>query len=244
MIYLDGWDLGMPWEGVPEESASPPSPVAQPPQALGQLPLLCSENLPRASSHIPCSTSFSTLGALKVDLAPVPCHLCSFSDRHPISAATVHANACPSHHKTAVAWKPAVELSQALWETKKKCVVDVCFVTSVYWPSFTIPRGNPISLLDKPLFAGGRKQPTPVLAGCSSSGYGKCYLAPARRMLFWWVMWGQVEQMLTAWKPYPENQATPFAVIPTVSPLEFYSISFFLSLSSSPLPILWSPISL
>lgn len=51
-------------------------------------------------------------------------------------------------------------------------------------------------------------------------------------------MWGQVEQMLTAWTLYPEDQAIPFAVILTVSSLGFYlvPIHFFPAYPPAPCP--------
>lgn len=96
MVYLDGWDLGTSWEGAPQESASSTSPVVQPPQVLGQLPLLCSENMPRTSSHTPCSKVFSTLGTLRVDLA-LSYSICAHSEMGTLSVQQLYVQMLVPH---------------------------------------------------------------------------------------------------------------------------------------------------
>lgn len=221
----------------------PPSPVAQPPQALGQLPFLCSENLPGASSHIPCSASFSTLGVLKVDLAPGPFHLCPFWDRHPLSAATICANACPSHRKAAVAWKSAAELSQALWESKKKIcrwhlLCHFCLLTILHHSSRHphLPFGQ-----------------IPVCWREVTIHSRSCWM----QQQWIWDMWlssSKVDALSVSdvgagganahgmeavpWEPGYSLCSNPYCL---PSGILFGTHSFFLSLSFSPLPILWSP---
>lgn len=169
--------LAISLERVPEEGASlsSPSPCESQPswEVWGQCSFFALRVRPEPR-HPPPQAICPALPSLpvvsmKVDLASAPCHLCSFWDRHILSAITENANARPARHKhppsqgatrDSCGLRVCCRVIMGTVENsklRKGFAVDIChfcLLTVLHHSS-----EHPVSLLDKPILCrvgGGR----------------------------------------------------------------------------------------